>query len=226
MSLLPGVPSFVTSEGLPFLLQVRLDEYAKRLAMLFDDIIDPGRAQTKCKTAGETQTATDPLLTRYVGFDVKLTELHTVLASAGVNSMWIRGDPGTGKTALVDELIRARTEKRLSSSMLGAPFFLFNVSLFLTQISTDWLTDFNKALDIVKNSHGLLIIDHIDDLVQASHEYSDRLMQSLIAALDAATTSSALSFPTRRTMTRFSTPQPVSCGASRSWRWTSPASTV
>lgn len=186
MSLLPGVPSFVTSEGLPFLLQVRLDEYAKRLAMLFDDIIDLGRTQTKCKTAGETQPAADPLLTRYVGFNVKLTELHTVLASAGVNSMWIRGDPGTGKTALVDELIRARTEKQLSSSMLGAPFFLFNVSLFLTQLPTDWLSNFNKAVDIVKNSHGLLIIDHIDDLVQASHDYSDRLMQSLIAALDSS----------------------------------------
>lgn len=40
MSLLFGIPDFATSEALPFLLQVRLDEYAKRLATLFDDISD------------------------------------------------------------------------------------------------------------------------------------------------------------------------------------------
>jgi ATP-dependent Clp protease ATP-binding subunit ClpB len=151
---------------------------------LFDDSADQVHAGSTATTGGRRQIVADPPLTRYVGFTAKLKELQTVLAAAGVNSMWIRGEPGTGKTALVDAFIRARTEKRLSSSMFGGPFFLFNVSLFLTQLPSSWVVDFNSALEVVKNAHGLLIIDNIDDLVKASHDYSDRLMQSLIAALD------------------------------------------
>jgi ATP-dependent Clp protease ATP-binding subunit ClpB len=183
VNLLTDVPNFATSDALPFLLQVRLDEYAKQLATLVDDTCGPAEAHATVG-ASTGQVVAAPLLTRYVGLDAKLAKLHTVLALAGVNSMWIRGEPGTGKTSLIDEFIRARTEKRLSSSMFGGPFFLFNVSLFLTQLPSSWLGDFNKALDAVKESHGLLVIDHIDDLVQGSRDYSDRLMQSLIAALD------------------------------------------
>lgn len=186
MSLLFGIPDFATSEALPFPLQVRLDEYAKRLATLFDDISDAVPERPTGTASNASKVAADPLLTRYVGFNAKLTELHTVLASAGVNSMWIRGEPGTGKTALADEFIRARAEKRLSSAMLGGPFFLFNVSLFLSQVPSSLIGDFNKALEVVKNSHGLLIIDQIDDLVLASYEYSNHLMQLLIASLDSS----------------------------------------
>lgn len=178
------MPTFATSDALPFLLQVRLDEYAKRLATLAGDDRVPAQAPSVGAAAAAGEVGVSALLTRYVGLDAMLAKLHTVLASAGVNSMWIRGAPGTGKTSLADEFMRARTEKRLSSSMFGGPFFLFNVSLFLTQLPSSWLGDFNKALDAVKDSQGLLIIDHIDDLVQGSRDYADRLMQSLIAALD------------------------------------------
>jgi ATP-dependent Clp protease ATP-binding subunit ClpB len=126
------------------------------------------------------------ILTRYVGFSVQLTELHTVLASAGVNSMWIRGEPGTGKTALVEEFVRARTENRLSSAMPGGPFFLFNVSLFLSRPPPTWVEEFNKSMAFVKTNHGLLIIDQIDDLVKASGDSSDRIMQSLLACLESS----------------------------------------
>ena len=171
MSLLTLVPNYPAGQDMLFLLQVKFDEYAKRLAAMASGI-DTGRSRGRA------------LLTRYVGLNVKLTELHTVLASAGVNNMWIRGEPGTGKTALADEFIRARTDKRLSSSMLGGPFFLFNVSLFLTGPPVSWVDDFNKSLDYVRRNHGLLIIDHVDDLVKASGEASDRMMQSLIACLE------------------------------------------
>ena len=70
--------------------------------------------------------------------------------------------------------------------MLGGPFFLFNVSLFLTRPPSAWVEDFNKSLQFVKNNRGLLIIDHIDDLVKASGDFSDRLMQSLIACLESS----------------------------------------
>jgi len=177
MSLLTSVPNYPADQDMPFLLQVKFDEYAKRLACISEDTGGPAAATV-------SQGSARALLTRYVGLNIRLTELHTVLASAGVNSMWIRGEPGTGKTALADEFIRARTDKRLSSSMLGGPFFLFNVSLFLTGPPQDWVDAFNKSLDYVTRNHGLLIIDHIDDLVKASGEASDRIMQSLIACLE------------------------------------------
>nr|WP_294565198.1 AAA family ATPase [uncultured Rhodopila sp.] len=180
MSLLTSVPNYPADQDMPFLLQVKFDEYAKRLAGISGD-----------SRAGETAADASPattraLLTRYVGLNNRLGELDTVLASAGVNSMWIRGEPGTGKTALADEFIRARTDKRLSSSMLGGPFFLFNVSLFLTGPPLNWVDSFNKSLDYVERNHGLLIIDHVDDLVKASGEASDRIMQSLIACLESS----------------------------------------
>jgi ATP-dependent Clp protease ATP-binding subunit ClpB len=176
MSLLRTVPNYPAGQDMPYLLHVNFDEYAKCLAAMSGD--------TGGAMPNATRRPLGALLTRYVGLNTRLTELHTVLASAGVNSMWIRGEPGTGKTALADELIRARTAKRLSGSMLGGPFFLFNVNLFLTGPPAGWIDGFNKALETVKANHGLLIIDHIDDLVKASGETSDRIMQTLIACLD------------------------------------------
>ena len=184
MSLLKTVPNNPADPDMPFLLQVNFDEYAKRLAGISGEAADPADSVSDVLATHATEAVTPTLLTRYVGLSVKLTELHTVLASAGVNSMWIRGEPGTGKTALVDELIRARTEKRLSSAMLGGPFYMFNVSLFLTGPPNSWVDRFNQALSHVERNHGLLIIDHIDNLVRAAGETSDRMMQSLIAFLE------------------------------------------
>jgi ATP-dependent Clp protease ATP-binding subunit ClpA len=186
MSLLTTVPNTPADLEMPFLLQVKFDEYAKRLAGVSGEIGEPSRAISAGAVAAVSQAPTRSLLTRYVGLNARLTELHTVLASAGVNSMWIRGEPGTGKTALADEFIRARTEKRLSSSMLGGPFYLFNVSMFLTGPPLSWVSAFNKSLEHVERNHGLLIIDHIDDLVKASGEAADRMMQSLLACLESS----------------------------------------
>jgi ATP-dependent Clp protease ATP-binding subunit ClpA len=186
MSLLTSVPNYPVDQEMPFLLQVKFDDYAKLLSTTADEIDYPACELGGRVLADANQGSSRALLTRYVGLNVKLTELHTVLASAGVNNMWIRGEPGTGKTALAEELIRARTEKRLSSSMLGGPFFLFNVSLFLTRPPSAWVDSFNKSLEYVKSNHGLVIIDHIDDLVKASGDSSDRLMQSLIACLESS----------------------------------------
>jgi ATP-dependent Clp protease ATP-binding subunit ClpB len=175
MSLLTFVPNYPPDQDMPFLLQVKLDEYARHVASISAETGD-----------GATHPPARAVLTRYVGLNTRLTELHTVLASAGINNIWIRGQPGTGKTALVDEFIRARTEKRLSGSMLAGPLFLLNVSLFLSRPPLSWVDGFNKSLDYVKQNHGLIIIDHIDDLVKASGESSDRMMQSLIACLDSS----------------------------------------
>jgi ATP-dependent Clp protease ATP-binding subunit ClpB len=186
MSLLTNVPNYPVDQEMPFLLQVKFEDYAKLLSAAGGEVSDSTTEADDGAAADAKPASPRALLTRYVGLNVKLTELHTVLASAGVNSMWIRGEPGTGKTALAEEFIRARTAKRLSSSMLGGPFFLFNVSLFLTRPPSAWVNVFNKSLEYVKNNHGLLIIDHIDDLVKASGDSSDRLMQSLIASLESS----------------------------------------
>jgi ATP-dependent Clp protease ATP-binding subunit ClpB len=187
MSLLTNVPNFAVDRDLPFLLQVKFEDYAKLLTAISGDFGETRDDAFSDKAAALNRQASGRAsLTRYVGFNVKLTELHTISASAGVNSTWIRGAPGTGKTALAEELIRARTEKRLSSSTLGGPFFLFNVSLFLTRSPPTWVDDFNKSLEYVRRNHGLLIIDHIDDLVKASGDSSDRLMQSLISCLESS----------------------------------------
>jgi len=186
MSLVTSVPNYPVDQETPFLLEVKFDDYAKLLAANANQGAEPPVPIVDKRLANSQEPSPRKWLTRYVGLDVKLMELHTVLASAGVNSLWIRGDPGTGKTALAEEFIRARTERRLSSAIFGGPFYLFNVSLFLTRPPSIWVEDFNKSLACVKNARGLIIIDHVDDLVKASGEYSDRLMQSLIACLDSS----------------------------------------
>ena len=186
MSLLKTVPNDPADPAIPFLLCVNFDKYATSLAGVVGEAGDLVCSTTGAAASRTGRATTPASLTRYVGLSVKLTELHTVLASAGVNSMWIRGEPGTGKTTLVDELIRARTEKRLSSAMLGGPFYLFNVSLFLTGPPSGWVDRFNQCLGHVERTHGLLIIDHIDDLIRAAGEVSDRMMQSLIACLESS----------------------------------------
>ena len=100
MSLLTSVPNYPVDQEMPFLLQVKFDDYAKLLSATGDEINEtPGEAAGGA-VADAKQGSSRALLTRYVGLNIKLTELHTVLASAGVNNMWIRGEPGTGKTAL------------------------------------------------------------------------------------------------------------------------------
>ena len=183
MSLLTSVPNFPVDPETPFLLQIKFEEYAELLRAM-DYQAPATRPLLGAAVAPVDVASSRQLLTRYVGLSAKLMELHTVLASAGVNSMWIRGDPGTGKTALAEEFIRARTERRLSSAIFGGPFYLFNVSLFLTRPPSTWVESFNRSLQTVRSTHGLVIIDHVDDLVKASGDSSDRLMQSLIACLD------------------------------------------
>jgi len=174
MSLSTNVPNFTVDHDLPFLLQVRFDDYAMLLAAISGEIGNlPGDESIDRISVDIKQPPPRTLLTRYVGFNGKLTELLTILGSAGVNSTWIRGAPGTGKTALAEELIRARAEHRLGGATLSGPFFLFNVSLFLTRAPSTWVDEFNKSLNYVKNSHGLLFIDHIDDLIKASGSSSD-----------------------------------------------------
>jgi len=109
MTLLTTVPNYPADQEMPFLLQVKFDEYAKRLAGISGETDGSGRSPTEAAAPNAGQALARGLLTRYVGLNIRLTELHTVLASAGVNSMWIRGEPGTGRTALADEFIRART---------------------------------------------------------------------------------------------------------------------
>ena len=184
MNLLKTVPNDPADPDIPFLLGVNFDDYAGLLAGIYGETGDPMGVHVVKSAPQPGRAATSRSLTRNVGLSVKLAELHTVLASAGVNSMWIRGEPGTGKTALVDELIRARTEKRLSSAMLGGPFYLFNVSLFLTGPPSGWVDRFNQCLAHVERNHGLLVIDHVDDLVRAAGDASDRMLQSLIACLE------------------------------------------
>ena len=186
MSLLSSIPNYPVDQETPFLLEVKFDDYARLLAANTNQSDEPPVRILDGKFAHAHAASDRKLLTRFVGFDVKLMQLHTVLASAGVNSMWIRGEPGTGKTALAEEFIRARAERRLSSAIFGGPFYLFNVSLFLTRTPSTWIEDFNRSLACIKSTHGLLIIDHVDDLVKASGESSDRLLQSLIAALDSS----------------------------------------
>jgi len=186
MNLLTSVPNYPCDKDLPFLLQVKFDDYAEQLTAISGEISEPPGTVTARVGANVSHASPRALPIRYVGLNAKLTELHTVLASAGVNNMWVRGEPGTGKSSLVDEFIRARTQKRLSSSMLGGPFFLFNVSRFLTEPPPTWVDGFNLCLEYVKRRHGLLIVDHIDDLVKASGDCSDRIMQSLIACLESS----------------------------------------
>ncbi len=226
MSLLTTVPNFPADPAMPFLLQVQFDAYAECLAGLSGEV---GAADAKASEQHTTRQDTPPTrtrLTRHVGLNARLTELHTVLASARVNSMWIRGEPGTGKTTLADEFIRARTEKRLSSSMLGGPFFLFNVSLFLTGPPLGRVDGFSRSLEYVRRNHGLLIIDHIDDLVKASGEASDRMMQALLAGLEGSDDVQAIIISDTRNNDSIATRPPSSCAASRSWRWRSGAWTV
>ncbi len=186
MSLLTNIPNYPVDQEMPFLLEVKFDDYVRLLAVNATQSDELRVPIVEAKFAKAQVASARNLLTRFVGLDGKLMELHTVLASAGVNSMWIRGDPGTGKTALAEEFIRARAERRLSSAIFGGPFYLFNVSLFLTRPPSTWIEEFNNSLACVKSAHGLLIVDHVDDLVMASGDSSDRLMQSLIAALDSS----------------------------------------
>ncbi len=186
MSLLTTIPNYAANEDMPFLREVQFDDYAKLLvAMSAEAGVPQSTAPETSGPEGRPKPARQ-MLTRYVGFALQLKELHTVLASAGVKSMWIRGEPGTGKTALVEEFVRARTDNRLSSGMLGGPFFMFNVSLFLSRPPPTWVEEFNRSMAFVKGNHGLLIIDQIDDLVKASGDSSDRIMQSLLACLESS----------------------------------------
>jgi len=205
---------------MPFLRQIQFDDYAKRLSAISEETgFSKNSLHNNEGNAADVKPASpQKLLTRYVGFNEKLIELHTVLASAGVNSMWIRGEPGTGKTAIAEEFLRARAQNRLSSAMLGRPFFVFNVSPFLSRPPPSWVEDYNKCLEYIRKSHGFLIIDQIDDLVKASGESSDRIMQSLIACLKVAMTFKRSLSLIQKTTTPSLTLQRDSCVAFRLWR--------
>jgi ATP-dependent Clp protease ATP-binding subunit ClpB len=176
MGLLRRVPHSLIDPDMPFLLEVDFVGYGRKLEAIADE--------PAAVTSGLAQGAADEMLSRYVGLDANLAAISTILASAGVNGVWIEGEPGSGKTALAEAFLRARAGRALGGSMVGRPFFLFDVSLFLIQTPASWVEAFSKALEHVKARRGLLVIDSVDDLVKASGESSDRLMHALLASLE------------------------------------------
>ena len=79
MSLSTNVPNFAVSQDLPFLLQVKFEDYAKLLATMSGEIsASRGDEFIEKTAAANRQASSRALLTRYVGFNGKLTELQTV----------------------------------------------------------------------------------------------------------------------------------------------------
>jgi ATP-dependent Clp protease ATP-binding subunit ClpA len=176
MGLLSRVPHSAPDADMPFLLQVEFADYARKLETIADN-----------HTGADGDTSTVGLLSRYIGLNDSLATMSTILASAGVNGVWIEGEAGSGKTALAEDFIRARAGRTLGGLMAGRPFFIFDVSRFLIQTPSSWVEVFIKALAHVRTKRGLIIIDNIDDLVKASGETSDRLMHALLASLGRGT---------------------------------------
>ena len=173
MGLLRTIPNKITDDAFPFLREIDFTQYEERLAAT--------ALMQRDAPGADAHTA----MNRIVQSNLRLDDLRMILASSGSNSAWITGKKGVGKTTLVDALLRARAQKRLTSQLMGKPFFIFDVNDFFVEgADGEWVDKFRKSLDLVAQRHGLVIINHIDDFVQMAKGDAGRLINALVSRLE------------------------------------------
>jgi len=153
--------------------------------------IDLEQAQKVQSTSVKDNDSTEEqnkLITKFpriVGIQPMLDKLCLNLEPATSSGVYITGARECGKTTLVEALIRARAMEQLSSHLGTKPFYIFDATGFFLQTkSGDRIQLFTKALKIVAESNGLLIIDHLDDFVEMAGSDGTLLLNALVSTLE------------------------------------------
>ena len=181
MGLFRSIP--LIERELPFLQEVNFTELQKELVRVRNL-----NAQRSQGVIPEDVSETDGLCTKFpriVGIQHLLESLCLNLEPATSSGVCITGPRECGKTTLVEALIRARAQGRLSSQLGTKPFYVFDATgYFLQSKPGDRIQPFIRALNVVAASNGLLIIDHIDDFVEMAGSDATLLLNALVSMLE------------------------------------------
>lgn len=181
MGLFRSIP--LIERELAFLQEVNFTELQKELMRVRNL-----NAQRSLGVINEDITETDGLCTKFpriVGIQHLVESLCLNLEPATSSGVCIIGPRECGKTTLVEALIRARAQGRLSSQLGTKPFYIFDAAgFFLQSKPNDRIQPFIRALNIVAGSNGLLIIDHIDDFVEMAGSDATLLLNALVSTLE------------------------------------------
>jgi len=102
---------------------------------------------------------------RIVGIQHLVEMLCLNLEPATSSGVFVTGPRESGKTTLIEALIRSRAQGRLSSQLGTKPFYIFDVTGFFTSCGReDYVKQFIQALRVVANSNGLLIVASRDEV--------------------------------------------------------------
>jgi ATP-dependent Clp protease ATP-binding subunit ClpA len=133
---------------------------------------DPGVARNPLEaycanlTAQATQGKLDPL----IGRGAELTRVMQVLARRNKNNPLLVGDPGVGKTAILEGLAQNIVAKAVPEKLLGAELFALDMGALLA--GTRYRGDFEERLKAVmkaleSHENAILFIDEIHTVVGA-----------------------------------------------------------
>lgn len=161
--------------GFSFLSEVDFFEYRKRLTRF---VGEEGYEKPRPEDAGAA-------IPRVVGFLDEVASAQEILTSSLTDSVYVTGDEGVGKSALLLSLLNKAALGDLSPALLSKCYFVFNLHAFFKLSPQDQVTQFDAAMDYLSKKDSLVVIDRIDDFVaNCGPDRARRLMSSLIDALE------------------------------------------
>jgi ATP-dependent Clp protease ATP-binding subunit ClpB len=193
MALRRKIPRILNKQY-PFLEEVDFERLRLRLAGRL--LTQPAKASANGQHTPGDDTAKIEF-SHLVGIQPGLDKLRMIMSSSQVNNAWITGPTGIGKTILVEALLRARAENRLTSQLMSRPYYIFDVDSFATaSYGKPPVEILDKALDEAAKRGGIIIIDHMDDFMQTAgpalagtlastfvkHLESDQNLQAIIVS--------------------------------------------
>ncbi len=187
MGLFRSIP--LIERDLPFLFEINFTELARDLTRVRNFNACRSLPNVTPEAAAKGLEEIDGLCTKYpriVGIQQLVDKLCLDLEPATSNGVFITGARESGKTTLIEALVRARAQGRLSSQLGTKPFYVFDATGFFTKARAgeDRLQQFIRALGIVADSNGLLIIDNIDDFVEMAGADATLLLNILVSVLE------------------------------------------
>ncbi len=186
MTLPKSIP-MLDIKGYSFLREIDFYEYKLRLEAHSNGAAPAAAPVVVPMTppAGAEAEAPKPAIPRVVGFVEEMVQMQEILNSSMTNSVYVRGEEGVGKSALIIELLNEVALGEVAPNLLSKSYFTFDLHEFSKLSPADQVKQFDETMDFLSKKNSLLIIDRIDDfLASCGPDRSRRLMGSLINALE------------------------------------------
>ena len=140
MTMFKQIPKTAISD-FPFIKEIDFPKLAELL-------------ETNCET-----------IVRPAGRERDIEDIRLALISSGANNVWLQGEEGVGKSAVLCGLLHRIALREVTSYLLSKRIFVFDTNTFFRTSRTEIFAKFDQVIKFLAGINSILIIERIDDFI-------------------------------------------------------------